>query len=146
MRCSSYLAFVIPVVFAFNAAAQQNQPTYDAGALMRQTEQMMRQNQLQQAAQKRAALPPAAVFNETTSIQVERFKFNGNRLLTTAQLQTLVASFANRALNQHDLERLTETISDAYRQLGWLVQVYIPKQDLSGSELTVQVVESLPHK
>jgi len=132
------------VVFALLSVGAHAQTIPDAGALMRQTEQMTRQNQLQQAAQRRAALPPAAVFNESTSVQVERFKFSGNYLLSQAQLQSVVGPFANRALNQHDLQHLTDAVSDAYRQAGWLVQVYIPRQDMTAPELIIQVVETIP--
>jgi hemolysin activation/secretion protein len=127
-----------------NAQQQPQIPTYDAGALIRQTEQNLRQSQLQQAAQKREPLPPAAVLTDSTTVTVERFKFSGNRLLSTDQLTAVAAPFANRTLNQHDLQHLTDAVSEAYRTTGWLVQAYIPRQSLSGPELTVQVIETIP--
>lgn len=135
------LVAVLTLLFSASAGAQ-TMP--DAGALMRQIEQNTRQSQMQQAAQKRESLPPAAVFGETTVVTVERFKFNGNKLFSTDQLQLVAAPFANRPLNQHDLQQLTHAVSEAYRQTGWLVQAYIPRQNLAGPELTVQVIESIP--
>jgi hemolysin activation/secretion protein len=82
--------------------------------------------------------------NEATRVTVQRFKFNGNKILSTDQLQAVAAPFANRALNQHDLQQLTYAISEAYRQTGWLVQAYIPRQDLQNNEMTLQVIESIP--
>ena len=125
-----------------NVAAAQTIP--DAGALMRQTEQNIRQSQLQQAAKKRDSLPPQAVLNDATLVTAERFKFLGNQRLSTEQLQAVAAPFANRPLNQHDLNHLTEAISQEYRKTGWLVQAYIPRQNLAGPELAVQVIESIP--
>ncbi len=116
----------------------------DAGALMRQTEQNSRPSQQQLASQRREALPPAAVLSESTVVNVERFKFLGNQRLTTAQLQMVAAPFTKRPLNQQDLNHLTEAISQQYRQAGWLVQAYIPRQNLMGSELSIQVIESIP--
>ena len=116
----------------------------DAGALMRQTEQMMRQSQMQRSSQMREALPPAMVMSESTLLTVQVFKFSGNQLFTAEQLQSVVAGYANRPLNQHDLKHLTDAVSAAYRQAGWLVQAYIPRQDLSNGEMTVQVIESIP--
>ena len=135
-------SFVALALLVGVSAFAQNIP--DAGALMRQTEQNLRQSQLQQASQKREALPPAAVFNEATVVTAERFKFVGNRRLSTEQLQAAVATFANRPLNSHDLQYLTDAVSQQYRKTGWLVQAYIPRQDLSGPELTLQVIESIP--
>jgi hemolysin activation/secretion protein len=111
---------------------------------MRQTEQMMRQNQMQHSSQMREALPPPMVISESTVLTVQVFKFSGNKLFTYEKLQSVVAPYANRALNQHDLQHLTEAISGAYREAGWLVQAYIPRQDLMNGELTIQVIESIP--
>jgi hemolysin activation/secretion protein len=125
-----------------SSVGAQNIP--DAGALMRQTEQMLRQDQMQRNVDRREALPPAMVLSDTTMLSAQRFKFNGNKLFTAEQLQAVVASFANRPLNQHDLQQLTHAVSEAYRQIGWVVQAYIPRQSLTGAELTVQVIETIP--
>lgn len=124
--------------------AEQNLPPYDAGALMRQAEQMTRQSHMQQNAAQRQPLPPAAELTESTLVQVERFRFVGHKILSAEQLQRVAASFANRPLKQHELQQLTDAISEAYRQTGWWVQVYIPRQDLSKKELILQVIETIP--
>jgi hemolysin activation/secretion protein len=140
MRINRLFAAVLAVLSASTWA--QNIP--DAGALMRQTEQMMRQNQMQRSSQMREALPPAMVMTESTVLTVQAFKFSGNKLFTSEQLQSVVAAYANRPLNPRDLQHLTDAVSAAYRQTGWLVQAYIPRQDLTNGELTVQVIESIP--
>lgn len=111
---------------------------------MRQTEQNIRQSQLQQGEKKRVSLPPEAVLTDATRVTAQRFKFLGNQRLSTDQLQTVAAPFANRALNQHDLQHLTDAINQEYRKTGWWVQAYIPRQNLAGEELVVQVIESIP--
>ena len=116
----------------------------DAGALMRQTEQMLRQKPPALSVPRLEPLPPAMVINESTVVTVFRFKFNGNQRLSTEQLQAVVAPFAQKALHAHDLRHLTDAVSEAYRQAGWLVQAYIPRQDLGGGEMAVQVIESIP--
>lgn len=119
-------------------------PTYDAGDLMRQNELNSRNNQLQQAAQRRHLLPPPLVMNDATSIQVQRIDFNGNRRLSTERLQELTLPYLRRPLSQHDLEQLTHAVTEAYRQEGWLVQAYIPKQPLGSDALVLQLIESIP--
>jgi hemolysin activation/secretion protein len=135
------LGFALLVSFISTAQAQY---VPDAGSLMRQTEQMLRQEQLQRQQLKREVLPPAMVINSDTRITVERFQFKGNKLLKADQLQAVAAPFSNRPLNQHDLQQLTHAIAEAYRQTGWIVQAYIPSQDLKNGEMTVQVVETIP--
>lgn len=137
---ASYLAASLFNVF--NAAAQ-TPPVFDAGALMRQNEQSI-QAQQQQTASKRVLLPPVAVLSDTTVVKPDRFKFLGNQRLSNEQLQAVTAPFANRSLNKHDLLYLTDAVVQEYRKAGWLVQAYIPQQNLAGPELSIQVVESIP--
>lgn len=135
------LGFALLASFISTAQAQY---VPDAGSLMRQTEQMLRQDQLQRQQLKREVLPPAMVINSDTRVTVERFQFKGNKLLKADQLQAVVAPFSNRPLNQYDLQQLTHAITETYRQTGWIVQAYIPSQDLKNGEMTVQVVETIP--
>jgi hemolysin activation/secretion protein len=117
-------------------------PTYDAGALMRQTEQLMRPNPAHGV--RREAMPPAMTIAENTVIEVKRIQFAGNQHLRTDQLQTLAAPFENRRLGATDLMHLTHAVTEAYRQTGWVVNVYVPRQRLSGGDLTLQVIETVP--
>jgi hemolysin activation/secretion protein len=119
-------------------------PTYDAGALTRQAEQLFKQSQMQNSQSMRTALPPEMVFDDSAPPTVTRFKFAGNRRMTTEQLQAVTASFANRPLNSKDVKHLTDAVSEAYRQAGWLVQAYVPRQEITGAELTIQVIETIP--
>jgi hemolysin activation/secretion protein len=136
--------FNLAALALFLAASSGAQTMPDAGALMRQSEQMFKQSQQQRIQPQRAALPPELVVSDATVVSAQRFKFTGNQLLTAGQLEAAVMPFANRPLNAHDLRQLTYAVIEAYRQSGWLVQAYIPRQTLTGIELTVQVVESFP--
>lgn len=127
---------------ALNAAAQ-TPPAYDAGALMRQNEQSIRAYQQQQSMKKSVLLPPAATLPDGSWVTPARFIFIGNQRLSTEQLQTVTVPYANRPLNQRDLQHLTDAVTQEYRKSGWLVQAYIPHQNLAGSVLTIQVIESI---
>lgn len=149
MRQTHFIAVVLALlsssVCAQSPAYDPKQlPTYDAGALSRQAEQMFKQSQQQRIQPQPAALPPELVINDETVVIAQRFKFNGNQLLSSAKLQTTVQQYSNRPLNQHDLRQLTYAVTEAYRQSGWLVQAYIPRQSLSSGELTVQLMETIP--
>lgn len=142
---SVVLALLSSSVCAQSLAYDPKQlPTYDAGALSRQAEQMFKQSQQLRIQPQPAALPPELVINDETVVIAQRFKFNGNQLLSSAKLQTAVQQFANRPLNQHDLRQLTYAVTEAYRQSGWLVQAYIPRQSFSSGEVTVQLMETIP--
>ena len=136
----TYLAVAI---FCLNSGVfAQNVP--DAGSLMRQTEQMMRQSQMQNQMKQSQPLPPAMDWTDFSAATVQSFKFSGNKIFKTAQLTQIASPFLNRPLTQQDFQRLTHTITEAYRASGWLVQAYIPRQNLSGGEVLVQVIEAIP--
>jgi hemolysin activation/secretion protein len=141
MRHKHLLLAIMALLCGLNA---HTQTIPDAGALMRQNEQMFKQSQQLRVQPQRAAMPPEMVVNDSTLFTAQRFKFNGNQLLTDGQLQAVVVPFTNRVLNAHDLRQLTHAVSEAYRQAGWLVQVYIPRQSFTSVELTVQVIETIP--
>jgi len=122
----------------------QAQTIPDAGALMRQTEQTLRLEQMQRNAQRRESFPPAMRLTDSTVVTPKSIKFSGAKLLTNDQLQAVAQPYVGRELNAHELEHLTEAIAQIYRRDGWLVRVYIPQQDLSQSELNIQIIESMP--
>jgi hemolysin activation/secretion protein len=116
----------------------------DAGSLMRQNEQSIKFEQMQRNAQRRESYPPAMTFTEATAVTATQIKFLGAKLLGNEQLQGVVQPFLNRPLNPNDLGHLTDAVANAYRRSGWLVRVYIPQQDLSQSELNIQILENMP--
>ena len=138
VRYISPLAVVVGLMCS--QASAQTLP--DAGSLMRQTEQMLRLNSPNTP--RREALPQAMAINENTLIEVKRIKFSGNKQLTTEQLHQIAAPFEHRSLRQSDLMQLNHAVSEAYRQTGWVVNVYVPRQKLPTDDLTVQVIETIP--
>lgn len=142
MKHSKY-ELVLTALIAFPVVNwAQNIP--DAGSLMRQTEQMLKQDQLQRNAQRRESFAPAMTLTEATTVTPQRIQFLGAKLLLPEQLQAVAQPYLGRALDQHELTHLTTAISEAYRRSGWLVRVYIPQQDLSQGDLFVQVLENMP--
>lgn len=137
----------LPPISAFLLCATgllQAQNIPDAGSLMRQAEQMLKQDQLQRNAQRRESFAPAMTLSEATTVTPQRIQFSGAKLLPAEQLQAVAQPYLGRALDQHELTHLTAAIAEAYRRAGWLVRVYIPQQDLSRQELTVQILENMP--
>ena len=66
------------------------------------------------------------------------------KLLSEDLLQAVAKAYLDRSLDAHELEHLTNAVSDAYRRAGWVVRVYIPQQDLSQNDLIVQILENSP--
>ena len=138
MRCSSSVALLLTLV-SLQATAQT---VPDAGSLMRQTEQMLRSNPVNTP--RREALPPAMAIDASTSVVVKRIQFAGYKYLSLETLRQLARPYEGRTLDGSDLQHLTYAISEAYRQTGWVVQVYVPRQNLQTGDLQIQIIETVP--
>lgn len=126
------------VLMAVPPAQAQTIP--DAGALMRQTEQSLRMQRIQPSPE---LLAPPMVLDASAQIIVRQFKFVGVSRLKLETLEQATQGFVNQALTSSDLERLCTAVRHAYRDAGWVVQVYVPKQPLPTEVLTVQVIETI---
>ena len=73
---------------------------------------------------------------------VKAFRFAGNTLLSSEQLTPALAGFVGQELDFDGLQRTADAVATAYREAGWIVRVYLPEQDISEGELTLQVVEA----
>jgi len=113
----------------------------DAGALMRQTEQSLR---AQRMPANRELLAPPLVLDASTHITVREFKFLGVNRLKLEALTQATQGFANQALGRDELDKLTSTVIQTYRDAGWVVHAYVPKQPLLTEVLTIQVLETVP--
>jgi len=113
----------------------------EAGTLLQQIEK-----------QKQPALPPKAgpLFAPPAVLEslggatvvVTEFRFAGNTRLTNAQLASAVAGFKGRPLNFAELQSAAIAVATTYRKAGWVVRAYLPKQDVTGGTVTIQIVEA----
>jgi hemolysin activation/secretion protein len=78
-----------------------------------------------------------------TSVSVKSFVFAGNTLLTHQALTDALASYLNRPLNFTELQAAAAATTQAYRDAGWLVTAYLPKQEISSGVVTIQIVEAV---
>ncbi len=76
------------------------------------------------------------------SVTVTRFRIAGNQLLTAEQLAPSTAGFLNRPLTFAQLQEAAAAVAAAYRQSGWIVSVYLPRQEIDGGVVTLQVIEA----
>ncbi len=109
---------------------------------MRQTEQMLRANPVHNPS--RAALAPALVIDVNTAVAVKRIQFAGHKHLSLDTLQQLARPYEGRTLDGNDLHHLTYAVTQAYREAGWVVQAYVPRQPLQTGDLLIQIIESVP--
>lgn len=113
----------------------------DAGALMRQTEQSLRAQRVQPS---RDLLAPPLVLEASAHITVRQFKFLGVNRLKPEVVEKALQGFANQPLGREELDKLSGTVIQAYRDAGWVVHAYVPKQPLPTEVLIIQILETVP--
>jgi len=125
-------------------AAHAAGPSIDAGALLRQTEQDLKApSKASPARPTRKATPSPAAKPTDTTVRVSRFQFAGNTLLGQEALSQAVSSFTDRPLALPQLKEAADAITTAYREAGWTVRAFLPKQEINGGVVTIQIVETV---
>jgi hemolysin activation/secretion protein len=118
------------------------QTTPDAGALQQQIDRERQQPLPQRVAPAKPA--PAAMKPVTGAVvTVKQFRFVGNTLQSSEQLAPVVAAYLNRPLDFVQLNEAAAAVAEAYRAAGWVVNAYLPQQDIKDGIVTIQIIEAV---
>lgn len=132
--------FSLPILLCISATYAQAAP--DAGQLQQQIDREREIALPKQSAPVEVAPQPLKSLPSET-VTVTAFSFNGNTLLTTEQLAPIVASYVSRPLSFTELQQAAAAVAKAYRDAGWIVRAYLPKQDITEGTVTIQIVEAI---
>ena len=113
----------------------------DAGSALRQIEQERRTPLPPQSAP--LLMPPAPMQTLAgITITVSDFRFAGNTMLTSQQLALPVAGFLGHPIGFAELQDAAVAVANAYREAGWVVRAYLPKQEIADGAVTIQIIEA----
>ncbi len=85
-----------------------------------------------------SAVPGAAQF----VLYVREFRFVGNTVITTAQLQAVAAPYQGREITDTELQGLRRKLTALYTKAGYVASaVVVPDQDIVDGVVTLQAVE-----
>ena len=74
-------------------------------------------------------------------INVTKFNFTGNTVLSNDQLDNLTSDFTGKELSYQQLTVILGVVSDFYRQLGLWARAILPEQDIRNGIVTIQIIE-----
>ncbi len=77
------------------------------------------------------------------TVVVHTFKFQGNTLIRDEVLRAALAPLLGRPLDFARLQSSLVWVADLYRQQGWVVQTFLPEQDITKGEVTLAIVEAV---
>lgn len=119
----------------------QAQTTPDAGMLRQQIEQGLPPLRPPPAAAEKP-VPPPSMKPLSGSVTVSEFRFAGNILIKADVLQAAVSPWLNRPLNFTELQEAVTAVAKFYRDSGWIVRAYLPRQEIVDGIVTIQIVEA----
>ena len=131
------LAFVSSV-FVPSLARAQFLP--DAGAIMRETDQLRAPQMPRLSPQ---AVPAAPIKPDADALQfvVKRFELTGVTLVPIAELQKMLKPYTDREITFEELERALGEIAAYYQAKGWYVRPQLPAQDIVDGTVIINVIE-----
>lgn len=118
-------------------------PSVDAGSLLRQTEQQLKTPKAKPARKANQPSQKPATTPTDATVNVSQFKFAGNTLLSADQLNSALTAYVNRPLTLPQLKEAADVVTNTYREAGWTVRAYLPKQEINGGVVTLQIVEAV---
>ena len=132
--------FLVTVTWATGAYAQTS-----AGQLLQQNRELEPTPPILPDATREPSpveLKPQAPKTDQLTFVVKQFIFVGNTKVQTSDLQHLVADFIGQRISFDDLKRITDAITEYYRDRGWLVRVFLPQQDVTDGTVTIRIIEA----
>lgn len=139
---STRLAVLAGLVSSLGLTAQAVGPNVDAGALLKRSEQDFKVAPPPPRILSTPAKPSPPKSSAEATVFVKGVDFVGHTLLNQERLNEAVEPYMYRALSMSQLQEVADGVMRAYREAGWLVNAYLPKQEITAGRLTIQVVEA----
>lgn len=135
-----FLAGMLPL-FVGDTMAQQ---IPNAGVLQRDAEQGFKSlppNKVHP--QESEVAKPIAPKQGEVTLNVKAFKFSGNKLLSQEVLAKVLSPYLNHPLTFAQLRGAVDEIMNAYKDAGWLVRAYLPKQEIDAGVVQIEIIEGV---
>jgi len=86
---------------------------------------------------------PIAPKQGEVTLNVKAFKFSGNKLLSQEVLAKVLSPYLNHPLTFAQLRGAVDEIMNAYKDAGWLVRAYLPKQEIDAGVVQIEIIEGV---
>ncbi|HMW16988.1 MAG TPA: ShlB/FhaC/HecB family hemolysin secretion/activation protein [Accumulibacter sp.] len=130
------IAFGVPTITLAQTAP-------DAGALRQQIERENRPSLPKRGVTLKPAETTALSLPDGARVRVREFRFAGNTLIPGETLHAAVRGYLGRDLGFTELQQAAAAVAQAYRDAGWIVRTYLPKQEVTDGVITIQIVEAV---
>jgi hemolysin activation/secretion protein len=119
--------------------AEENPPS--AGQILQQIERDLKVTPL--PAQPVIEQAPPEPEDQGPKVVVKQFKFEGNKVLTAAELEGALEALTNHEISIAQLKGAVDLIAAFYREKGFLATATLPEQDITEGVVTINIVEAV---
>lgn len=114
----------------------------DAGSLLQQLESRPSPD-LKASRLKTPKVPtPPATEDAGPVVHVKAFRVEGGTLLSPLKLQKALHGFTDKDLSLTQLQEAAWVVTQTYRKAGWLVNAFVPPQEIEDGQVLIRVVEA----
>lgn len=114
----------------------------DAGSVLQQLEARPGGAMLAPALKIPVVPTPPAANHSGPVVRVNAFQIEGATLLSLDTLQDALKGFTGQDLSFTQLQEAAWVIVQIYREAGWLVNAWVPQQEIEGGVIKLRVVEA----
>jgi hemolysin activation/secretion protein len=114
----------------------------DAGSVLQQLESRPATNLFAPQLKTPVVPTPPAAGESGPVVRVNAFRIEGAQMLDAPTLQVALAGFAGRELSLTQLQEAAWVLVQTYREAGWLVNAFVPQQEIDQGMVTLRVVEA----
>ena len=143
---SKRLQVFIGIYFGALCGISHAQSVFDsvnAGSILRQTEKDLNIQTPPATLKRPVPVPARDIPPDAVTVKVNRFVFTGNTLLSDEQLQASIAPYLGRPLSFIELQVAADSVANTYRDAGWVVRAFLPKQEIEEGVVKIQIIEAL---
>lgn len=80
--------------------------------------------------------------SQGTTFKVTNFSFEGNKLVSSNELQAFLKEYLNREITLDELKLAVDSLSVLYKDKGYLATASLPKQDVTDGNVKIIIVEA----
>lgn len=78
---------------------------------------------------------------DSTKVLVKSFEIIGNTLISSAELESVVADSMNKELTFDQLNDVARTLANYYRSKGYSARAFLPPQEVEGGKIKLMILE-----
>jgi len=118
------------------------QAKFDSGSVLRQIERTLPVPTMPTIGPAEEMPQVALLQGKGERLFVRKLIVSGNTLIDTSTLQEALAPYEGRSLTLSDLQSAASAVALAYRKVGLMASCLIPKQEVTGGVVHLQVAEA----